>query len=108
MLEVILNGKSYQIGCSDEDKAIISSYVEELSTRIQEFKSQDPIFFMGLNEERIFLFQALLLIGELRDIKTNNGIVEHNSNSERALQSLAENIEQIKQNIVQIESLVTK
>ena len=107
MLEVILNGKSYKIGCSDEDKEIISSYVEELSTRIQDFKSQDPVFFMGLNEERIFLFQALLLIGELRDIHSNRVSLDNNNN-EISLQNLAENIEKIKQNIVQIESLVTK
>lgn len=80
VVEIIVNGKAYQIGCDDGDRDNIIVWAKKLNHKIEKMKSLNPSFFLGLNDEKVLLFQSLLLIGDMEDIingtaSTNNGVM---------------------------------
>ncbi len=74
-LKLSINSKEYQIGCNEQEVSKLESCAEILSSRINKIKEEDPKLFMGLNNELIFLLQALTLIDELNsDSKQEDNI----------------------------------
>ncbi len=88
IVEVIINSKVYQIGCEKEDKEKIKKYSKELNLRIKSLKEENPSFFLGLNDERVFLFQCLLLLSEKGDSK-----IKYDNTNQNFLEALPDNID---------------
>lgn len=68
-VDVTINGKLYKIGCSEGTVDDIQKYAKELDSRINSLRIENPISFMGLSQETLFLFEALSLISENAEIK---------------------------------------
>lgn len=63
-VDININSKVYKIGCAKEDEERVLALGLTLSKKITEIKKSDPNFFIGLNNETLFLFTALILIEE--------------------------------------------
>ncbi|MDR0484561.1 MAG: cell division protein ZapA [Alphaproteobacteria bacterium] len=68
-VDVTINGKLYKIGCLEETVEDIKKYAAELDGRIHSLKLENPTSFMSLSQETLFLFEALSLISELKEVK---------------------------------------
>lgn len=68
-VDININSKVYKIGCAKEDEERVLALGSALSNKIKEIKNSDPNFFIGLNNETLFLFTALILIEEQETAK---------------------------------------
>lgn len=112
VLEVVINSKIYQIGCEEDEKEYIKSIVANLNERINKLKQQNPSFFAKLNEEKLFLYQLLLMCGEINDLKKQKkqtkAINDKNDNSfnEKEINRINNTINNIKKSLLQLDNLV--
>jgi len=111
VIEVKINNKLYQIGCEPEEKAKIKKYASMLSQKVTKFEKENPIFFLGLNNERVFLFQSLSFLEEidnlLTTVKTLQREVAEYRNSKVNTESL-EFYQELEKKIDQINTTIRK
>ncbi|XWO13997.1 Cell division protein ZapA-like [Candidatus Hepatincola sp. Pdp] len=111
VIEVKINNKLYQIGCETEEKAKIKKYASMLSQKVTKFEKENPIFFLGLNNERVFLFQSLSFLEEidnlLTTVKTLQREVAEYRNSKVNTESL-EFYQELEKKIDQINTTIRK
>lgn len=110
IVEIVINSKIYQIGCEKEDKEKIKKYSKELNLRIKSLKEENPSFFLGLNDERVFLFQCLLLLSEIGDSqikssKVNSSIVDKSFDNMDILEDIDIKVDKIDENIKKLKKI---
>ncbi len=82
-IEININQKIYHIGVAKGEEDKIINFAKILNLKIEGFKNQDPTFFMGLNNERLLLFMALLMVEEE---VTHKKILEKNTLEQKNLE----------------------
>jgi cell division protein ZapA (FtsZ GTPase activity inhibitor) len=99
-IEININQKIYHIGVAKGEEDKIISFSKVLNTKIDNFKNQDPTFFMGLNNERLLLFMALLMVEEELDYKRN--LEKNTTEAKKALKQLEEQEKLAKDELVKV------
>lgn len=111
VIEVKINNKLYQIGCEPDEKSKIKKYANMLSQKVIKFEKENPIFFLGLNNERVFLFQSLSFLEEIDNLsaklKTLQREVAEHKDSNVNTESL-EFYQELEKKINQINATVRK
>ncbi|MDR2008189.1 MAG: cell division protein ZapA [Alphaproteobacteria bacterium] len=98
-VEVIINGKLYKIGGGDNAEEV-KAVAQELDSRINRFKTENPTSFLGLSQETLFLFEALSLIAELQEAEKQDMRVE--------IELLNQKIKKLTDTVASLQKVVNK
>ncbi|MEY3197505.1 MAG: hypothetical protein RLZZ59_876 [Pseudomonadota bacterium] len=99
VVTIALNGKQFQIGCNDGEEGALIEASQKLSQRIDEIKSSSP----KAPTDLLLVFCAIFLQEENDELKEklkNIDIKPNDSDSEDALESIANRLESIAKKIV--------
>ncbi len=105
-VEVVINNKSYKIGCSTDDVELTKSYATLLDNRIKEMKLENPTLFIGISQEIVFLSQAFLLMTELDEKKDNARKVQHEVIDKSDIDKLQKKIFNLQETIIALETII--
>ncbi|MGV3279045.1 cell division protein ZapA [Rickettsiales bacterium LUAb2] len=107
ILEVVINSKIYQIGCDDKEKEYIKSMINELNEKLEKLKKQNARFFEGITDDKLFLYQLLLVYSEYKELQKKKTIKNIAKAKEESI-LLPQEETSLNQVITKIQDSVTK
>ena len=65
-IKLNINSKEYNIGVDSKDENLLLEIASDINKKIDQLKHDEPLFFMGLNNERLFLYLCISILTDLK------------------------------------------